>query len=93
MADVAHVLGRPEIREDVLHILIVVCRSVWTESSLVVDAAVRSLHAHAPDATRRNEVKTQLARLHELHVAKARSGPAAHLLLARHNCRVTVHAV
>ena len=92
---IAHVLRCPEILENVLHVLIVVCpraRSA-TQGRLVVQAAVRSLDAHASDATRRDEVEAELTRFHELHVAETTAVTTAHLLLARHDRRVAVDAV
>ena len=92
---IAHVLRCPEILENVLHVLIVVgagARST-TQGRLVVQASMRSLDAHASDATRRDEVEAELTRLHELHVAEATAVTAAHLLLARHDRSVAVDAV
>lgn len=92
---IAHVLRCPEILENVLHILIVVCPSARsaTQGRLVVQAAMRSLDAHASDATRRDEVEAELTRFHELHVAETTAVTTAHLLLARHDRCVTVDAV
>ena len=54
---------------------------------------MRSLDAHASDATRRDEVEAELTRFHELHVAEATAVTTAHLLLARHDRCVAVDAV
>lgn len=91
---IAHVLRRPEILQDVLHVLVVVRASTWptAEGSLVVQAAMGSLDAHISDAGWRDEVKAELAWLHELHVAEA-TAAAAHLLLAGHDRCVAVDAV
>ena len=95
LPDITHVLRRPEILEDILHVLIVVCTCTRTSAQrgLVMQSSMCSLDAHVSDAARRDEVKAELARLHELHVAEAAAVTAAHLLLARHHCSVAIHAV
>jgi hypothetical protein len=95
LSHIAHVLRRPEVLEDVLHVLIVVRPCAWAtaQGSLVVQAAMRSLDAHVSDASWRDEVEAELARFHELHVAEATAVTTTHLLLARHDCGVAVDAV
>ena len=90
---IAHVLRCPEILKNVLHVLIV-CPRAWasTQGRLVVQAAMRSLDAHASDATR-DEIEAELTRFHELHVAEATAVTTTHLLLAGHDGGVAVDAV
>ena len=93
MAYIAHILGCSEIREHILHILIVISRSIWSQSSLIVNTRMRSLHAHTSDTIWWNEIKTEFARFNKLHIAYSRASSTAHLLLAGHNCRVTVYTI
>ena len=50
----AHVLRRPEILQNVLHVLIIVCACAWasTKSCLIVQASMRPLDAHVSNAAR-----------------------------------------
>lgn len=81
---ITHVLRCPEVLENILHVLIVVCSCArsTTQRGLVVQAAVCSLDTHISDASWRDEVEAELARFHELHVAEPAAVTAPHLLLA-----------
>ena len=54
LAHATHILRRPEILQNVLHVLIVVCPCAWssTKSRLIVQASMSSLDAHVSNAAR-----------------------------------------
>lgn len=93
--DIVHVLRRPEVGQDVLHVgrLVVIrarARSIGTRSSaaLVLQCTMRSLDAHVTQVIRRYQIKAELARFHEFDIAIAavtRRALTTYLLLARHD--------
>ena len=93
--NVVHVLWRPEIRQDVLHVLLlIVVRaragtvSASSNGALVLQGAMRSLDAHLPQITGRYQVKTEFARFYKLDITVAavtRRALTTYLLLSRHD--------
>jgi hypothetical protein len=92
---VVHVLWRPEIGQDLLHVLLLIvirarAGAVSTRSTgaLVLQGSMRSLDAHLPQITRCYEIEAEFARFYKLDIAVAavtRRSLTTYLLLSGHD--------
>ena len=82
LVNVIHILGRPKVLQDILHVLTVsahIRRRSTCKSSLVVDS-MAAFDAHVSRVCGRDQIKAELTGLDKLHIADS----SAHLLLTTH---------
>ena len=83
LVNVIHILGRPKVLQDILHVLTVsahIRRRPTCKSCLIVDS-VATFDAHVPRVSSRDQIKAELTGLDKLHIADS----SAHLLLTTHD--------